>query len=150
MGVDALEIRSIPVPFELARAALGAVGVKTRMPGREAYSRLLPAADSIVEWTLGRIAAAARGHGAVPVFVALDNVKDPPAEEMRSLKDAEAAGLLVFDLLGLWQDRDQPALRIAEWDEHPNPAGNRVIAERLFELMQEHRSELRLPSDALH
>ena len=62
--------------------------------------------------------------------------------------DADAAGFLVFNLLDLWQNRDKPALRIAEWDEHPNAAGHRLIADRLFELMRQHRSELRLGTAA--
>ncbi len=144
MDINALEAPGFPMPFESARAILGAFGVETRMPGREAFVKLLPAADHIVQWTLKRIAAVTREHGAVPVFVGLDNVKDPPATEMRALRDADASGMLVFNLLDLWQNHDKSALRIAEWDEHPNAAGSRLIAERMFELIQEHQRELRL------
>ena len=147
-GVTALANPGFPVPFENVRALLGTVGIKTRMPGREAERRLRPAADSLVRWTLGRMAAVTRKHGAVPVFVALNVVADPSDGELRALQDADAAGFLVFNLLDLWQNRDKSALRIAEWDEHPNAAGNRVIADRLFELMQQHRSELRLGTAA--
>jgi hypothetical protein len=148
LGVNALANPGFPVPFENVRAVLGAVGIKTRMLGREAASRLRPAADSLVQLTLERMAAVTREHGAVPVFVALNNVMDPLAGEVRVLQDADAAGFLVFNLLDLWQNRDKPALRIAEWDNHPNAAGHRLIADRLFELMKQHRSELRLETAA--
>ena len=75
------------------------------------------------------MAAVTREHGAVPVFVALNNVMDPSASEARALQDADAAGFLVFNLLDLWQNRDKSALRVAEWDEHPNAAGHRLIAD---------------------
>lgn len=147
-GVTALADPGFPVPFENVRALLGALGMETRMPWVEAVRRLPLSADSLVQWTLERIAAVTRGHGAVPVFVALDVVVDPPVKEVRALQDAEAAGFLVFNLFDLWQNRDKRALIIAEWDEHPNAAGSRLIAERLFELMQQHRSELRLDAAA--
>jgi hypothetical protein len=143
LGVNSVNDSGLPVPFESVRALLGAVGIKTRMLGREATSRLRPGGDSLVRWTLERIAAVIRGHGAVPVFVALNNVMDP-SPEWRDRPDAAAAGFLVFNLLELWQDRDKSALRVAEWDNHPNASGQRLIANRLFELMQQHRSELRL------
>ena len=84
-------------------------------------------------------------HGAVPVFVALDNVTEPPSAPVPALGAAKKAGLLVFDLFDLWQGRDESSLRIAEWDSHPNTAGNRIIADRLVELVRQHRAELRLP-----
>jgi hypothetical protein len=93
---------------------------------------------------LERMATVTRQHGAVPVFVALDNVVEPSASEVRALRDADAAGFLVFNLFDLWQNREKSALRVAEWDNHPNAAGHQLIADRLFELMRQHRSELRL------
>lgn len=144
LGVNALARPGFPVPFENVRALLGTVGIKTRMLGREAASRLYPAVDNVVRLTLKHMGAVTREHGAVPVFVALNNVMDPSAGEMRAIRHASGAGFVVFNVLGLWQNRDKSALRITEWDEHPNAAGHRLIANRLFELMQRHRSKLRL------
>ena len=148
MSLSELANSGRAVPFETIRALLGSVGVNTRMPRPEAESRLRPHSDDIVRWTLGRIAAVARQHGAVPVFIALNVVGDRSPGEFRVLQDADAAGFLVFNLLDLWQDRDKSVLRIAEWDKHPNAQGNRVIADRLFELIQEYRSDLRLGKTA--
>jgi alginate O-acetyltransferase complex protein AlgI len=148
-GATALASNGIPVPFETSRSLLGSLGVRTRMPWVEGERRLRFAADGIVAWTLGEIAKVSREHGAVPVFVALDNVGNPPSAEVRSLHQAEAAGFLVFNLFDVWQGRDMPALRIGEWDHHPNAAGNRLIAKRLVDLMQQYRLQLLLDRPAL-
>jgi hypothetical protein len=143
-GVHALANDGVAVPFDGPRALLDGVGIKTRMPWLEAERRLNLAGDGPVRWTLEHIAKVSRDRGAVPVFVALDNVVDPPSGGVAAVADARAVGFLVFDLLGLWQGHDKPSLHLGEWDRHPNAAGNRLIAERLFELVQEHRSELRI------
>jgi hypothetical protein len=143
-GVSALADDGFPVPFANVRELLRSAGMRTRMPWREAHRRLGLAGDSLARWTLDHVVKVTRQRGAVPVFLALDSVTDPPARRVRALEDAAAAGILVFDLLDLWEGRDQPALRIAEADFHANAAGNRLIAERLFELMQRHWFELRL------
>jgi lysophospholipase L1-like esterase len=62
------------------------------------------------------------------------------------MQSARNAGFVVFDLLGLWRGRDAQALRIAEWDNHPNAEGNRLIAERLAVLLRDHRAALGLAS----
>ncbi len=142
-GVHALASDGIPVPFDGPRTLLSGVGIKTRMPWLEAERRLNLAGDDLVRWTLEQLVKVTRDRGAVPVFVALNNVADPPAAEPRALEDAEAAGFLVFNLLDLWQGRDKSALWLGEWDRHPNAAGNRLIAERLFELIEQHRSQLK-------
>jgi hypothetical protein len=147
-GVFALVDPGPAVPFASARSALGALGIQTRMPWREARLRLRLVENDLVRWTLSRVAQVAKEHGAVGAFLLLDNVGNPPATPVAGLEDARAAGLVTFDLLDVWQGRDQAALRIAPWDNHPNPQGTRIIAQRLEELMQQHRSELRL-EDAL-
>ena len=133
----------LKVPFNSMRALLESARIKTRVPWSEVDRRLRLSADSLVGWTLGQITEVAHEHGAVPVFVGLNTVFELPRENYL-LRDAKAAGFLVFDLLELWQHSDKAALRVAPWDDHPNADGNRLIAERLFELMQQHRSELRL------
>jgi hypothetical protein len=122
------------------------------MPWTEADRRLRVRADTIVDWTLRTIGRVARNHGAVPVFLALDVVVDSPAADEQALKSASSAGFLVFNLLDIWQGHDKPSLRIAPWDEHPNVAGNRLVADRLFALLWQHRVQLHLaaPSRVSH
>jgi alginate O-acetyltransferase complex protein AlgI len=144
-GATALGNDGVPVPFESARALLKNLGVKTRMPWREAERDLRRSGDSLLRATFEQIARSARQQGAVPVFVALDNVGEPPDVPVPALEDAAHAGLLVLDLFDLWRGRDPNALRIAEWDNHPNVEGNGIIADRLVELIQQHRAQLGLP-----
>jgi len=143
-GVAALGRDGVPVLFDAGRAALESLGVKTRMPWSEADQRLRRSADRVIRVTLEQMSEVVREHGALPVFVALDNVGDPPQLPVPALHDAAAAGMLVFNLFDLWQGRDANALRIAVWNNHPNAAGNRLIAERLYDLIQKHSAELRL------
>jgi len=148
-GATALGHDGVPVPFDFARALLESAGVKTRMPWAEADLRLRRSADLIVRATFEQIAQTARRHGAVPVFLALDVVVARPRDhDMPALRDATASGMLVFNLLDLWSDRDVNSLRLAAWDNHPNAAGNRLIAQRVCELMQQHAQQLGLDTAA--
>jgi hypothetical protein len=143
-GIAALANDGFPVPYQPVRALLGGLGIETRMTGREATERLSHVAERIVQWTFQRMVLTARENNAVPVFVALDIVRDLPIDEA-ALQNADAAGLIVFNLYDLWRNRDKSQLRVADWDEHPNGAANQLIAARLRELMEQHKSELRLP-----
>ena len=134
----------MPVPFDFARTLLARVGVKTRMPWAEADHRLRGSADRLVRVTLEEMAHTVRRHGAVPVFLVIDVVGEPQDQDVPALRDAATSGMLVFNLLDLWRGRDVDSLRIASWDMHANVAGNRLIAERLCELMRQHAQELGL------
>jgi alginate O-acetyltransferase complex protein AlgI len=143
-GVFALAGDAVPVPFQSVRAAFGALGVPTRMPWSEAERRMRLASDEIVQWTFRSVADVARAHGAVPVFVLFAGVGDPEREDAPALRDAADRGLIAFNLTEVWRDHDPDTLRIAPWDNHPNAAGNRLMAARLAELMQQRSGALRL------
>jgi hypothetical protein len=114
------------------------------MPWIEADRRLRIAADDIIKEVLEELARTARDRGSASVFLALDNVSDPPATDWAVLDEARASGILVFDLLDLWRGRDQANLRIAPWDKHPNAVANELIAESVYNLILRYRTELAL------
>ena len=145
-GIAPLASRGIPVPFDSLRSVAHLLGIPTRMPWHEAERRLRYASPRLIRATLDEMKGIAKQHGAVPVFLALDIVEEPPDEPPAVLQSARDAGFVVFDLLDLWHGRDAQALRIAEWDNHPNAEGNRLIAERLAVLLRDHRAALGLAS----
>jgi hypothetical protein len=144
LGLSALARPGIAVPFDSVRALFAKAGIATRMPWVEAKRRLIRSEDELVQSSFAEVAVRIRSNGAIPVFVALDNVIPAPSTPPRILEQAAAAGFLVFDLFSLWEGKDAAELRIAPWDNHPNARGNRLIAERLDNLLRQHEPELRL------
>lgn len=141
-GVAGLGHAGVPVLFDTGRAALESLGVRTRMPWLEAEQRLRHSVDRVVQLTFDYMSEGVRSRGAVPVFVALDIVTETPRQRVQALDAAAAAGLKVFNLFDIWSGRDPVAFRIAPWDNHPNAAANRLIAERLYQLIRENSAEL--------
>jgi hypothetical protein len=144
-GVHLLGDSGPALPFDWLRRAMAKAGLAARMPWAEADQRLRRSTDEVIRATLLEAAALTRRHGAVPVFLALDNVIAAPEAKPRALDDARAAGMVVFDLLDLWEARRAlETLRIAQWDNHPNALGNRIIADQLHLLLQQSRERLQM------
>ena len=143
-GAIALGRDGLAVPFDTTRSLLERLGVPTRMPWGEAEQRLRRSAEGIRRATFEEMVAIVRAHGAVPVFLGLDTVTEPPEHPVSALREAADAGMLVFDLFDLWHGRNFDSLRVAAWDNHPNAAGNALIAQRLCKLIHLHAQELRV------
>jgi D-alanyl-lipoteichoic acid acyltransferase DltB (MBOAT superfamily) len=122
-----------PVPFEWARAMAGALGISARMPQDEAEARSRWISEQVNDWSIARIAAAAREHGAQPLMLALNAVIDDVPEGIPNLEAVQKANVPVLNLFDVFPEEARDALRIAPWDEHPNAAGHRLIAEKLYE-----------------
>jgi hypothetical protein len=56
------------------------------------------------------------------------------------IKQAEEAGFVTLNLRDAYKNQDENTLRLAEWDAHPNAAAHRLIATRLYEVLQEKRT----------
>ena len=63
-------------------------------------------------------------------------------ETAETVRIARAAGFVVIDLSDVYREHDYTTLRVAEWDDHPNSLGHRVVAERLYAELMSHRAEV--------
>ena len=139
IGVGDQTAAAVPIPSATLRALATKLGVDNRVPGAETLVRLRLGSDEIIAWTLGRIAEQSRAHGAKPVLLALDNVRPQPARRHPAIAPARAAGFLVLDFLDVYgSGSGVTAFQVEPWDEHPNPRGHQIIAERLLQELRRH------------
>jgi hypothetical protein len=127
---------------ELARQA----GV---MPGEtkaEAERLLKPVETEILSWTYRRIVEVSQAHNILPVWIFMPTMEDPlHEEEITHLTGlATESGFIVLDLSAAYDNQDPEALVIAYWDKHPNAKGHILIAEELYQKLQEKEDEISL------
>lgn len=131
-GVPEYASRGFPVPFSPLRRVAQELNVAVRPPLWEADTRLQKRMDEIIAWALQHIAEASARAGATPAYMALDIVRPLPRDPAPVLRRAKQTGLVVLDLLDVYDGHDPATLRVAEWDNHPNARGHQLIADRLY------------------
>src|SRR5437773_10045731 len=55
------------------------------------------------------------------------------------------AGIIVINLIDEYKNQDIKALRVADWDTHPNAKAHALIAGKLYEALWEKREAIFLP-----
>lgn len=124
---------SVAVPFHSWRTIAQRIGVETRIPAGESYARGFMIADQVNEWTIRRFGEVTLEHGAKPILMTLDDIEDDmsPAAAARTM--VQKSGLPVIDMFDVYPQTNRHALWAARWDSHPNAAGHRMIADKLYD-----------------
>jgi hypothetical protein len=134
-GLGDLGAGPLALPFTQVRSLVGALGLETRMPFAESASRIRRISDPTIAWVLRHFAATTTAQGVRPVVLALNVVVDRVPDAIPHADTVSALGLPVLDLSHLYPADQVAALRVAPWDDHPNSAGHRMAADRLFPLL---------------
>jgi hypothetical protein len=92
------------------------------------------------QWVYNRIVAKAREHGAEPIFVYLETVVEPTEpwrteQRAQVLRMAREAGFTIVDLTGVYAPYQPWELWVMQNDGHANALGNRLIGNRLYDLL---------------
>jgi hypothetical protein len=128
---------------DLARRA----GVNAHTSTYLAERRLARFGDEIFSRLYGTMVGLARRHGMQAVYVHLPLTPESrnEADETPYIEIARRAGFSTVDLTGVYDGYPREAIWIAEWDAHPNALGHRLVADRLWTLIQQNGALL--PSD---
>ena len=128
--------RQNDLPLALAKMVRDA-GVEKGMVETEALRRLAPYDVEFARQMLGDIAKQIdRLHAqAIYVLIPIPAPRSGFASEREKrllLSAAEAAGLIVIDMADVFAGHDYRKLIVSPEDPHPNKAGHRLIASRLY------------------
>ncbi len=139
--------RKTPMPFDYLKDLLQRASVSLGIPEVVAIRRLMPFRNQLLTWTYQTIVNQSRQHNMVPVLIFLPQVTDGVwrEETPEILRIAREAGFQVLDLSDVYSKYDASAVRVAEWDDHPNQKGHKIVAARLYELLNEDWSKIFVP-----
>ena len=125
--------KRLPIPLRLQSIAERAAA----RPGADeaALAKLLqPHSGAILAAVYAEIGGRAKAHGLSALWVFLPQVRAGSWQEetQQSVTLAAAAGFAVLDLSDVYAGHDPASVRLAEWDDHPNANGHRLVADRLY------------------
>jgi len=126
--------KDLPVPEPALQSLLQRARVSPGMDETEAQRKLTPLGNEILQIVYHRIVERSRAAGAKPVWIFLPQVREGSWQEEtpETLRTAQAAGFEIINLDSVYRGHDIATLRLAEWDDHPNRFGHRLVAEMIL------------------
>lgn len=136
--------KNIDIPYPPLRDFVAKAQITAAMEETMALKQLEPYQNDILIWAYRHMAAQARQHNATPVLVFLPQVREGTWQEETAdiLRIASEAGFIILDLSDVYQAQDISSIRLAEWDDHPNAHGHKLIADRLYNEMINKREQI--------
>jgi hypothetical protein len=133
--------KRISIPYSELRSLVSRAGITPDMSETLILRRLIPFRRELLAWIYHRIADESRSRNILPLLIFLPQVREGNwvEETPEILATAAEAGFTVIDLSDVYKKHGVNAVRLAEWDEHPNTLGHRLIAERLYQELKSAR-----------
>ena len=126
--------KRMAIPYPALQAIVAESGARPDMDETEIQRRLEPSAGRILQQVYQLIGARCRELRIAPVWVFLPQSREgnwqeetPEAERL-----AREAGFAIVNMEDVYRGHDIEKVRLAEWDDHPNSFGHRLVADRLY------------------
>lgn len=128
----------VDIPSDSLRQLVKEAGVDDDMDVHEAERRLKTKGDEILLWAYSQIVQQSREHDILPVWAFVPVVDEGRRNDEipEHIRLAEEAGFIVLNLSDVYDGYDPRGLKVEGYDLHPNEAGHRLIAERLYEELE--------------
>jgi D-alanyl-lipoteichoic acid acyltransferase DltB (MBOAT superfamily) len=129
--------KRLPIPYPALAAIVERAGAIAGMEETAALKLLQPHGAEILRVVYGLIAQRSIEQGIRPVWVFLPQVRGGSWQEEtpETVRIATDAGFAVINLADVYAGHDHATLRLAEWDDHPNQLGHRLVAEALYKAL---------------
>jgi hypothetical protein len=139
-----LNQREIPL-LPLREMVLAAIDPEKPRPIQK--QQVYSTSGEALAWIYREMVELCHANGITPVYVFLPRVEEFRAGAQRPflLETAEEAGFYVLNIANLYGGQDREALKVSPTDYHPNPRGHGMIAQRLYDEIQQHGEEMGLP-----
>ena len=126
--------KRLPIPYPALQAIADKSGALAGMEEAAALKLLQPHGAEILRTVYEQIAHRCVQLNIRPVWVFLPQVREGTWQEEtpETVQIATAAGFAIINLSDVYRDHDVATLRLAEWDDHPNVLGHRLVADALY------------------
>jgi D-alanyl-lipoteichoic acid acyltransferase DltB (MBOAT superfamily) len=124
--------------YDFARDIVRESGIDPSADREVLQRKLTPYAERVLRAIYSQIVELAKREGVGVFWIYLPRPDERTSPELERRLAAEA-GFNVLDLSDVYDGHDWRTLVVAPWDEHPNAAGHRLIADKLYEVLQQHR-----------
>jgi DNA-binding protein len=134
----------IEIPYSELKEIVAKAGLAADMDDATARRRLEPFRRDILSAVYRRVVDVSRAHGIVPVWIFLPQVREGTWQEEtpETVRLAEDAGFIIVNLTDVYKGEDLAAIRLAEWDQHPNARAHQLIAARIYKALEENRDTI--------
>ena len=136
----------VEIPFDFVKQIVQKAEVTQDTSGADAKRRLQPYGDELVAWAYEQIMAESERQGILPIWILLPRIVgvDEVEESAHAIQQARDAGFIILDLHDVYGTGNIEAIRLESWDWHPNALGHQMIAEKLYQLLQQHNDLIAL------
>jgi hypothetical protein len=128
----------VDIPYEYLKDLARRANVDRSTPMDVAEKLLQPYHAELLSWAYSQVAEDCRRHGVQPLWIFMGDagLNTPPEAIALHLRLAQQAGLSTIDLHDWFENQDIKRITVAEWDWHPNAEGQKLIASRLYDALQ--------------
>ena len=139
--------KEIDIPYPRLDRIVKQSAINASMDKATVIRNLKPYRSEILTWLYQDLVTVSKEYGAIPVWVFLPSIDK--GSWLNDLQETETmarnAGFLIMNLNGVFDSEPADTLQLEEWDKHPNDRGHELIAEALYDAINQQRADLLSP-----
>ncbi len=138
--------KGIKIPYPKLRDIVSKAKVDSSMDESTIKRQLIPYQVEVLNWLYSELVVASNSMGATPVWVFLPAIeKGSWLETLQTTEHmARKSGFMIINLNGVFDKHKVEDLQLEKWDKHPNKLGHQLVAEAIYDAVNNRWTELRV------